>query len=341
VKKLTRLIATMLALCILGAGAVAAQVQNKKFSGPADQTYYMCTFVSGVEYWVAAFEGFKDAAKQMGVKAVYQGTTEYDGPKQVTAFEQIMTKKPAGIALSPVDDAAFVEPVKAAMGSGIPVVTFASDTSTAKVGFVTSSNEKEGAFAARSMGKALGGKGKVMVTRNTQTNHQIRVNTFIKVIKEEFPNIQIVAEYMSQQDSNKTYAAIMSVAQKNPDLGGIFCPEGPSGRAAAQAATELGGKIKVLCCDFDAAILEMIEKGQMMGAIQPNAYMQGYLSFMILYLAKNKMVDPLNGAAANGEYLLSLPYVDNGLDLIQKGSTKYFNTNDWLKRRGSKQFVGW
>jgi len=328
-------------LTVVGTGALSAQVQNKKFSGPADQTYYMCTFVSGVEYWVAAFEGFKDAAKQMGVKAVYQGTTEYDGPKQVTAFEQIMTKKPAGIALSPVDDAAFVEPVKAAMAAKIPVVTFASDTSTAKVGFVTSSNEKEGAFAARAMGKALGGKGKVMVTRNTQTNHQLRVNSFMKVLKEEFPGIQIVAEYMSQQDSAKTYAAIMSVAQKNPDLGGVFSPEGPSGRAAAQASVELGGKIKVLCCDFDAAILEMIQKGQMMGSIQPNAYMQGYLSFMILYLTKNQMVDPLNGAAANGEFLLSLPYVDNGLDLITADNAKYFYTNDWLKRRGSKQFVGW
>jgi len=339
--KRSKVLSAVFALCLIGATAVSAQVQNKKFSGPADQTYYMCTFVSGVEYWVAAFEGFKDAAKQMGVKAVYQGTTEYDAPKQVSAFESILAKRPAGIALSPIDDAAFIEPVKAAMGSGVPIVTFASDTNTAKVGFVTSSNEKEGAFAARAMGNALGGKGKVMVTRNTQTNHQIRVNTFIKVLADEFPGIKVVSEYMSQQDGNKTYAAIMSVAQKNPDLGGIFSPEGPSGRAAAQAAAELGGKIKVLCCDFDAAILEMIENGQMMGAIQPNAYMQGYLSFMILYLTKNKMVDPLNGAAAKGDYLLSLPYVDNGLDLITKGSTKYFNTNDWLKRRGSKQFVGW
>ncbi len=339
--KTVKVLSILLILCILGMGAVAAQVQNKKFSGPADQTYYMCTFVSGVEYWVAAFEGFKDAARQMGVKAVYQGTTEYDGPKQVTAFEQIMTKKPAGIALSPVDDAAFIEPVKSAMAKKIPVVTFASDTNTAKVGFVTSSNEKEGAFAARAMAKALGGKGKVMVTRNTQTNHQIRVNTFIKTLKDEFPGIEVVAEYMSQQDGAKTYAAIMSVAQKNPDLGGIFSPEGPSGRAAAQASVELGGKIKVLCCDMDAAILEMIQKGQMMGSIQPNAYMQGYLSFMILYLTKNQMVDPLNGASAKGDFLLSLPYVDNGLDLITADNAKYFYTNDWLKKRGSKQFVGW
>lgn len=340
-KKLYKVCAAIIALYICSIGTPSAQVQNKLFSGAADQTYYMCTFVSGVEYWVAAFEGFKDAAKQVGAKAVYQGTTEYDIPKQVTAFEQIMSKKPAGIALSPIDDAGFVDPVKTAMGKGIPVVTFASDTATAKIGFVTSSNEKEGAFAARTLAKALGGKGKVMVTRNTQTNHQIRVNAFLKTMADEFPDIKIVGEFMSQQDTNKTYAAVMSMAQKNPDLAGVFSPEGPSGRGAAQASVELGGKIKVITCDFDAAILEMIQKGQMLGSIQPNAYMQGYLSFMILYLAKNQMVDPLNGTAAKGDYLLTLPYVDNGLDLITAENAKYFYTNDWLKRRGSKQFVGW
>jgi ribose transport system substrate-binding protein len=333
--------AILLVLCIVGAGALGAQVQNKKFAGPADQTYYMCTFVSGVEYWVAAFEGFKDAARQMGVKAVYQGTDKYDVNAQVTVFEQILAKNPAAIALSPIDDAGFIEPVNAAMKKGVPVVTFASDTSTAKVGFVTSSNVKEGQFAARTIGKLLNGKGKVMVTRNTQTNHQIRVNTFVETIKAEFPGIQVVADILTQQDNNKAYSGVMSTAQKNPDLGAVFSPEGPSGRGAAQASVELGGKIKVICCDFDAAILEMIQKGQMVGAIQPNAYLQGYLSFMVLYLAKNKMVDPLNGQAANNDWLLNLPYVDNGLDLITKDTAQYFYTDNWLKKRGSTAFKGW
>ena len=38
----------------------------------------------------------------------------------------------------------------------------------------------------------------------------------------------------------------------------------------------------------------------MIGSIQPNAYVQGYLCFMILYLTKNEMLDPLNGALATG-----------------------------------------
>ena len=42
-----KVLGVLIVLCLIGAGALSAQVQNKKFNGPADQTYYMCTFVSG------------------------------------------------------------------------------------------------------------------------------------------------------------------------------------------------------------------------------------------------------------------------------------------------------
>ena len=344
--KLSKALVVVLVLSLIGAAAFA-QVQNKKYNDAsrANQTYYMCTFVMGVEYWVAAYEGFKDCAKQLGVKAVYTGTGEYKLPEQVTAFEQIFAKAPAGIALSPIDDAGFVEPVKAAKAKKIPVVTFASNTSTDKPAFVTSDNVKEGQAAARAIGKALGGKGKVMATRNTQSNHQIRVNTFVETIKSEFPGIQVVAEVLTQQDNQKAYTAVMQTAQKYPDLGAVFSPEGPSGRGAAQAAVELAGggtpKIKVMCCDMDATILQLLEEGKMFGSIQPNAYVQGYLCMLMLYLIKNEMLDPLNGALATGDWIMNLPVVDNGLDIITPETAKYFYTEKWQKRRGSSNFKPW
>ena len=76
--KRMKLLSVVLVLCILGIGSLSAQIQNKKFFGPADQTYYMCTFVSGVEYWVAAFEGFKDAAKRGALHVVGGGMTSPD-----------------------------------------------------------------------------------------------------------------------------------------------------------------------------------------------------------------------------------------------------------------------
>ena len=345
-RKWTKIVIVMLVLCFIGASAFA-QVQNKKFNDPsrANQTYYMCTFVMGVEYWVAAFEGFKDCAKQLGVKAVYTGTGEYKLPEHVTAFEQIFAKNPAGIALPPIDDAGFVEPVKTALAKKIPVVIFASNTSTDKPAFITSDNVTEGRTAARAIGNALGGKGKIMVTRNTQSNHQIRVNTFIETIKKEFPDMQVVAEVLTQQDNQKAYTAVMQTAQKYPDLGAVFSPEGPSGRGAAQAAVELAGggtpKIKVMCCDFDATILQLLEEGKMFGSIQPNAYVQGYLCLLTLFLLKNEMLDPLNGSLANGGWDMHLPFVDNGLDIITPETAKYFYTEKWQKRRGSTNFKSW
>ena len=319
-----------------------AQVQNKAFKGSPQDTYYMVTFVSGVEYWVAAFEGFKDCAKQLGVKAVYSGTPEYDLNKQMTVFDQVVSKRPAGIALSPIDQAGCAEGVKAAMGKGIPVVTFASDTDAPKVAFVTSDNVKEGQAAARAVGKELGGKGKVMVTRNSQSNHQKRVDVFVETIKNEFPGILIVADILTQQDTNKAYTSVLTVLQKHPDLGAVFCPEGPSGRGAAQAAVEKGGKVKVLCCDMDAAILDMLEKGQLYGSIQPNAYVQGYLCMLNLFLAHDKMLDPLNASTSTpGAFVLNLPVVDNGLDIIGKDTAKYFYTDKWLQKRGAKAFQPW
>jgi ribose transport system substrate-binding protein len=345
-RKWSKIVVVMLVLCLVGATAFA-QVQNKKFNDPsrANQTYYMCSFVMGVEYWVAAFEGFKDCAKQLGVKAVYTGTGEYKLPEQVTAFEQIFAKNPAGIALSPIDDAGFVEPVKAANEKKIPVVTFASNTSTDKPAFITSDNVKEGQAAARAMGNAMGGKGKVMATRNTQSNHQIRVNTFVETIKKEFPGITVVAEVLTQQDNQKAYTAVMQTASKYPDLGGVFSPEGSSGRGAALAAVELGGsgtpKIRVLCCDMDATILQLIEEKKMFGSIQPNAYAQGYFCMLMLYLIKNEMLDPLNGSLATGGWDMNVPLIDNGLDIITPETAKYFYTEKWQKRRGSSNFKSW
>lgn len=342
---MTRLSRILVAVAAVAAAApsFAADVQSRAFKGsdPSD-TYYMVTFVSGVEYWVAAFEGFKDAAKQLGVKAVYSGTPEYDLNKQMTVFDQVVSKKPSGIALSPVDQAGCSEGVKAAQAKGIPVVNFASNTDAMPVGFVTSDNVKEGQFAARTIGRELGGKGKVMVTRNTQSNHQKRVDVFVETIKKEFPGIQVVADVLTQQDTNKAYTAVLTVLQKHPDLGAVFSPEGPSGRGAATAAVEKGGKLKVLTCDMDAAILQMIEEGKMFGSIQPNAYVQGYLSMLVLFLAHEKLLDPLNAATSTpGAFVVGLPYLDNGLDLINKGNAKFFYTDKWLARRGAKAFEPW
>jgi hypothetical protein len=62
---------------------------------------------------------------------------------------------------------------------------------------------------------------------------------------------------------------------------------------------------------------------------------------LMLYLIKNEMLDPLNGALATGGWDMNLPVVDNGLDIITKDTAKYFYTEKWQQRRGSSNFKPW
>ena len=70
----------------------------------------------------------------------------------------------------------------------------------------------------------------------------------------------------------------------------------------------------------------------MFGSIQPNAYVQGYLCMMTSLPQQERDAGPAERHLANGRFGLNLPYVDNGLDLINKDNAKYFYTDKWQKR---------
>ena len=62
--------AVTLALIACIALPLGAEARDHKFQGSSDETYYMCVFVSGVDYWFSVYETMKDAGKQLGVKTV-------------------------------------------------------------------------------------------------------------------------------------------------------------------------------------------------------------------------------------------------------------------------------
>ena len=124
-------------LVVLFTAAVAfggfAQQKANVFQGNPKEVYYMVMMVSGVEYWVGVYEGFKLAAAQLGVDTVYTGTPEYDINKELAVFNQVMTKNPAGILVHPMEPDSFIDPINAAIAKGVPVMTFAADSPKSNV----------------------------------------------------------------------------------------------------------------------------------------------------------------------------------------------------------------
>jgi ribose transport system substrate-binding protein len=313
--------------------------QKSVFQGSPKEVYYFVAFVTGVEYWVGVYEGFKLAAAQLGVDTVYTGTPEYDLNKELAVYNQVVAKNPAGILACPMVPDAFIDPINNAIDKGIPVMTFATDSPQSKrFAFITSDNVKEGYAAADAICKAIGGKGEVAATENPgQLNHEIRIRSFKERIEKNWPNVKVVATFATNQSMDKASDGTRTMLQAHPNIRGIFTPEASSGLGCAQAALELNKGIKVICCDINESVLDMIQKGDMFGAIQPNVVMQGYFSMMFLYMAKHQLIDPMNGWKEGGKpWGISLPFVDNGLDVVNKDNAKYFYTKNYLKARNLK-----
>jgi len=313
--------------------------QKSVFAGSPKEVYYLVCFVTGVEYWVGVYEGFKLAAAQLGVETVYTGTPEYDLNKELAVYAQVVAKNPAGILACPMVPDAFIDPINNAIDKGIPVMTFATDSPQSKrFAFITSDNVKEGYAAADAICQAIGGKGEVAATENPgQLNHEIRIRSFKERIEKNWPNVKVVATAATNQDMNKAANATHTMLQAHPNIRGIFTPEASSGLGCAQAALEINKDIKVICSDINESVLDMIQKGDMFGAIQPNVVMQGYMSMMFLYMAKHQLLDPMNGWKEQGKpWGFFLPFVDNGLDVVNKDNAKYFYTKNYLKARNLK-----
>ncbi|MBR7654415.1 substrate-binding domain-containing protein [Brucella oryzae] len=328
----------VLAATLLAGSATAAETENPFRCKPGEK-YVMNVMVSGVEYWFPVYEMFKQAGQQFGCETEYTGTPEYDVNKQIATFDQALAQNPAGILVHPMNSDPFIEPINRAIDQGTAVVTFAADSPLSKrVSFITSDNTREGTYAADAIAQKMDGKGEYAVLENPgQDNHDKRIAAFIARMEEKWPDMKLVGRAASNQDPTKAYQGLSSLIQANPNLGAVFMPEANSAIGAAQANKEAGGKVLVICADVNANILDMIKAGEVFGSINPNQGMQGYMGFMLLWLAKHpELIDPMNDAKRSGFNPMSIPVVDNGLSIVTAENADDFYWDKYLKRRGTK-----
>ncbi|HEX2953417.1 MAG TPA: substrate-binding domain-containing protein, partial [Bacillota bacterium] len=250
----------VLCIILLIASATVFAISKNPFVGDPKEEYYMVTFASGIEYWRDCFAGMKGAAKLLGVKAIYTGAPQADVNQEVTVLEQVIAKKPAGIAITCANPDGLKAPINKAIAAGIPVVTFDADSpSSDRYSYLGTSNFNAGATAARYMGKLLGGKGEVAVSTVTgQLNHEERKAGFIQTLAKEYPKIKVVATGNDNNDQTKAATLVAGFLQAHPNLKGIFCTDSLGGVGAGVALREAKavGKVKIISFDTDKGTLD-------------------------------------------------------------------------------------
>ncbi len=332
---LTGLAATVTLSVATLAGATAASAQSK-FACEPGETYIMNVMVSAHPYWVPVYEGFKQAAEAMGCETIFSGTPEYDITKQIASFEQDLVKAPAGFLMHPMQADPFIEPINRAIESGSVVVTFAADSPKSnRTGYITSDNLAEAKFAAEEIAKQLGGKGEYAVLENPgQSNHDLRVTAFIAYLGEHYPDMKLVGRQATNQDANKAYSAVSAMLQANPDLGAMWIPEASSAEGAVAAILEAKADVIVMHADVTPTTLEHIKEGNVHMALNPNQGMQGYMGFIMTFMAAHPdLIDPFNDYKRSGFNPMQVPFVDNGFSVITKANAEDFDLGKYMEGR--------
>lgn len=302
-----------------GSGSGAAAV------GSPDDTYYMISYLSTLEFWDDCYTGFKAAADVWGAQTEYTGAPGVDAAAQITVLEQVMATNPAGIAITVCDATALDDTIDKALAQGIEVVCFdAASEGSGRYSVLQTGNESAGESLADIAAKELGEQGEcaIMFSVGSPT-HEARATGIRNGLAKYAGMSSFDVNYDGEQNDAAAQAA--SAIQANPNLKAIFVVNANGALGAAAAVREAGksGEILVIGFDTDGGMYQAIESGDIFATARQGCYNMGFWSFQFLFMTKNNLVNPIDGWREAGISPLP-PHVDTGVDIVTKENLSTF-----------------
>lgn len=295
---------------------------DKSLKGESGEQYVMVTFQAGIDYWKPVLKGFEDAAEVLHVSVDYRGSTQYDVHEQMTVLEQVIARKPAGIALTAMEPTALTASINKAVDAGIPVVLFDSGAENSKAySFLGTNNYNAGVTAAHEFAKLLNEEGRVaVITLPNQLNHQERVQGFQDTIRHAYPMMRVVAIKDGKGDVVVSREMANQVMEDYSDLGGIFVTEAVGGVGVGEAVVNQGkhGQVQIISFDTDKGTLDMIQDGVIYATLAQGTWNMGYWSLQFLFHIHHGLVQPI--ASAGGDQRLLPPDVDTGVTVVTRAN---------------------
>jgi ribose transport system substrate-binding protein len=294
-------------------------------SGEIDEKYVMVTYDSGQDYWKNAFKGFEDAAKALNVSVDYVGASQFDANEQVTILEQVIAKKPKGIAIAGIQSPELSDALDKASDAGIPIVAIDTKIDSDKVAsFLGTDNYNAGVLAAKRMMQEVGTFGNVgIITDSQKPNEQLRVKGFVDTMASQFPtrNITRIADGKGDRLTARKMAREMIASDSV--LNGIFATDTEAGIGVAEAAEFFNKKsIKIISFDSDIRTLDKISKGIITTSIVQGTWNMGYWSLVDLFHLQHELLNVTEHEERNIPLLPDEVYT--GVTFITKDNVNNF-----------------
>jgi ribose transport system substrate-binding protein len=267
-----------LILSLAGVFALSMGACQTPYHQP-EEHYILVTTNTNLPYWQEAQAGLTDVGKLMGVKVEMTGPPSFSPADELTAFQQAVAQKPAGILVSVSNPALFKESIDKAIEQGIPVICVDADAPDSKrVLFIGTDNFRAGQESGKRMGELLKGQGNlVIIGLSGQLNVEERARGVNEALK-KYPGIKILQTIDDKGDARNAYDAISALQQGKNKLDGIICLEASGGAGATDALHRLDatGKVKVVAFDADPETLDWIQRGAISATVAQKPYIMSY-----------------------------------------------------------------
>lgn len=267
---------------LVAALGLALGAAGPAIAAPREAVFVLCPKSVVHPYWARVRRGMEAEAKRLGVKAVFDGPTTNDLARQLEILEGYITRRAAGIAISPNDPRGVEAVISKAVRRDIPVVTFDSDAPLSeRMMYIGTVNRDAGSEAGRAMVKALGGKGTVAILHGSLTalNLRERLEGFREEV-DKVPGIRVVALEENRDDAALALAQAENILQKYPKLDAFYGTSAPGAPAAVAALRAKGrlGVVRVVGFDLDKENLKAIERGWVTAIIEQRPDRMGELA---------------------------------------------------------------
>ncbi len=237
------------------------------------------------EFWKSVHAGALKAAGELGnVNIIWKGPQkEDDRESQITVVDDFISRGVDGIVLAPLDNVALKNPVRDASKAGIPVVIIDSGLEGEyHKSFVATNNFEAGKMAGRHMGALLGGKGQLLVMRYMEGSASTmkRENGFLEVIRDEFPQINILSDNQYAGPTTETaLARAENLLIRFPQVEAVYCPNESStfGMLKALQDIDKAGAIKFVGFDASEGLVRALSQGQIQALIVQNPMKMGQM----------------------------------------------------------------
>ena len=248
------------------------------------ERYVMVTHGEGNDpFWPVVQKGGEDAARAIGADFEYIYNPSADMADMASSIQAAAATSPDGMVISLPDPDSLGPAIKAAVASGVPVITMNSGLeSSASLGALMHVGQPE--FLA---GQSAGARAKAEGATKALCMIQEAYNTAL-VDRCEGYGEAVPMEFTDTTSDPATIQTRATAAlQSNPDVDAVLSVGPHVCDAVSKALDDLGMTVHHSCFDLSPAVMDLINAGKVAFTIDQQQRLQGYMPIIVLHLYNN------------------------------------------------------